>query len=71
MTDFSQSNTQAAGPRPVRAPQGTHISCANWEIEAAYRMIQNNLEPEVAEKPDDLVVYGGRGRAGGGAGAGA
>ena len=49
--------------RPVRAPRGPEISCANWEIEAAYRMIQNNLDPEVAENPNELVVYGGIGKA--------
>jgi len=49
--------------RPVRAPRGSTLSCANWEIEAAYRMIQNNLDPEVAENPDELVVYGGIGKA--------
>jgi urocanate hydratase len=47
----------------VRAPRGPAISCANWQIEAAYRMIQNNLDPEVAENPDQLVVYGGIGKA--------
>ncbi len=52
-----------AAPRPVRAPRGTQLSCANWLIEAAYRMIQNNLDPEVAENPDALVVYGGIGKA--------
>src|SRR5512133_2227718 len=51
------------GPRPVRAPRGTLLTCANWQIEAAYRMIQNNLDPEVAERPADLVVYGGLGKA--------
>jgi urocanate hydratase len=51
------------GARPVRAPRGTALSCRNWQIEAAYRMIQNNLDPEVAERPDDLVVYGGIGKA--------
>jgi urocanate hydratase len=50
-------------PRPVRAPRGAEISCADWLIEAAYRMIQNNLDPEVAENPDALVVYGGIGKA--------
>ncbi len=50
-------------PRVVRAPRGTQLTCKNWLSEAAYRMIQNNLDPEVAEKPDDLVVYGGRGKA--------
>ena len=49
--------------RPVRAPQGSNLSCANWQIEAAYRMIQNNLDPAVAENPDELVVYGGIGKA--------
>ncbi|MEK7411378.1 MAG: urocanate hydratase, partial [Actinomycetota bacterium] len=52
-----------SGPRPVRAPRGTQLHCANWQIEAPYRMLQNNLDPEVAERPDDLVVYGGTGRA--------
>ncbi|MCX6065353.1 MAG: urocanate hydratase, partial [Chloroflexi bacterium] len=52
-----------SGPRAVRAPRGTELTCKNWLSEAAYRMIQNNLDPEVAEKPDDLVVYGGRGKA--------
>ncbi len=49
--------------RPVRAPQGTTLHCKNWLIEAAYRMLQNNLDPEVAEDPDALVVYGGIGKA--------
>ncbi len=49
--------------RPVRAPRGATLTCANWQIEAAYRMIQNNLDPEVAENPDQLVVYGGIGKA--------
>ena len=50
-------------PRPVRAPRGTQRTCKSWLTEAVYRMIQNNLDPEVAERPDDLVVYGGRGQA--------
>jgi urocanate hydratase len=49
--------------RSIRAPRGTQLTCKNWLIEAPYRMIQNNLDPEVAERPDDLVVYGGRGQA--------
>jgi len=49
--------------RTVRAPRGAQLSCKSWLTEAAYRMIQNNLDPEVAERPDDLVVYGGRGQA--------
>jgi urocanate hydratase len=48
---------------PVRAPRGTQLTCRNWLIEAAYRMLQNNLDPEVAFDPDHLIVYGGRGRA--------
>lgn len=47
----------------IRAPRGTKLSCKNWLIEAAYRMIQNNLDPDVAERPEDLVVYGGIGKA--------
>ncbi len=50
-------------PRMVRAPRGTQMTCKSWLTEAAYRMIQNNLDPEVAERPADLVVYGGRGQA--------
>ncbi|MBM3123455.1 MAG: urocanate hydratase [Chloroflexi bacterium] len=49
--------------RTVRAPRGAQLTCKNWLSEAAYRMIQNNLDPEVAERPEDLVVYGGRGQA--------
>ncbi|MGI8826114.1 MAG: urocanate hydratase [Chloroflexota bacterium] len=49
--------------RAVRAPQGTRISCKGWEQEAALRMLMNNLDPEVAERPQDLVVYGGSGKA--------
>jgi len=52
-----------AEARVVRAPRGSILTCKNWQIEAAYRMIQNNLDPEVAERPQDLVVYGGRGQA--------
>ena len=62
MTDLSRIH-RTAGPRPVRAPRGSQISCANWLIEAASRMLQNNLDPEVAENPDALVVYGGIGKA--------
>jgi urocanate hydratase len=52
-----------SGPREVRAPRGTQLTCKNWLIEAPYRMIQNNLDPDVAENPEKLVVYGGRGQA--------
>ncbi|MDT3395844.1 urocanate hydratase [Streptomyces sp. B1866] len=52
-----------SGPRPVRAPRGTELSARGWPQEAALRMLQNNLDPEVAEHPDELVVYGGTGKA--------
>src|SRR6187551_3085619 len=51
------------GARPVRAPRGSQLTCQSWGAEAALRMLHNNLDPEVAERPDDLVVYGGNGRA--------
>ena len=51
------------GAREVRAPRGTEITAKSWQTEAALRMLQNNLDPEVAENPDELVVYGGTGRA--------
>ncbi len=57
------ATTKTAGPRLVRAPRGTEISCRGWQQEAALRMLMNNLDPEVAERPDDLVVYGGAGKA--------
>ena len=57
------SNTFPAQPRVVRAPTGTTLHCKSWLTEAAYRMLQNNLDPEVAEAPDKLVVYGGIGKA--------
>jgi urocanate hydratase len=63
MSDLSLSQHLNAKARPVRAPHGSTLHCANWEIEAAYRMIQNNLDPAVAENPDELVVYGGIGKA--------
>ena len=50
-------------PHEVRAPRGTQLSCKGWQQEAALRMLMNNLDPEVAERPEDLVVYGGRGQA--------
>ena len=61
MTDLSSPRVRA--PRPVRAPTGSRLHCRNWQIEAAFRMIQNNLDPAVAENPDALVVYGGIGKA--------
>src|SRR5438876_2019717 len=49
--------------RRVRAPRGSQLSCRGWPQEAALRMLMNNLDPEVAEKPDELIVYGGTGKA--------
>ena len=49
--------------RTIRAPRGTELTCKNWQIEAPFRMIQNNLDPDVAENPNELVVYGGKGKA--------
>ena len=63
MPDISTSSASGSKARPVRAPRGSTLTCANWQIEAAYRMLQNNLDPEVAENPDELVVYGGIGKA--------
>src|SRR5438477_427907 len=54
-------NDRHAGSRVVRAPRGTQLACRSWLTEAAFRMIQNNLDPEVAENPAELVVYGGIG----------
>ena len=60
---FPLLNLRHDASRVIRAPRGAEITCKNWLIEAAYRMIQNNLDPDVAERPEDLVVYGGIGRA--------
>jgi urocanate hydratase len=57
------TTTMTARPRTVRAPRGTELSCRGWQQEAALRMLMNNLDPEVAERPDELVVYGGSGKA--------
>jgi urocanate hydratase len=59
----TQLLTDGPGPRVVRAPRGRTLTCRNWLIEAPFRMIQNNLDPEVAEHPEQLVVYGGIGKA--------
>src|SRR5437867_5661084 len=53
----------AIATRTVRAPRGTSLTCKGWPQEAALRMLMNNLDPEVAERPDDLIVYGGTGKA--------
>src|SRR3954470_24270 len=55
--------TSVTEPHQVRAPRGTTLSCKGWQQEAALRMLMNNLDPEVAEHPEDLVVYGGTGKA--------
>src|SRR6476620_1222514 len=59
----SSVSSAISTPRLVRAPRGTDLSCKGWQQEAALRMLMNNLDPEVAEHPEDLVVYGGTGRA--------
>ncbi|HEY4732926.1 MAG TPA: urocanate hydratase [Gemmatimonadaceae bacterium] len=61
--DPTAFEASARGRGPVRAPRGTTISCKGWQQEAALRMLMNNLDPEVAERPADLVVYGGTGKA--------
>jgi urocanate hydratase len=63
MVSADSAGSPAAGARPVRAPRGTDLSCRGWPQEAAMRMLMNNLDPEVAEHPDQLIVYGGSGRA--------
>ena len=66
MTDVAaerELSVTGQGRRTLRAPRGTALSCKGWQQEAALRMLLNNLDPEVAERPDDLVVYGGTGRA--------
>lgn len=60
---MTSTHDSFAGPREVRAPRGAQLSCKGWQQEAALRMLMNNLDPDVAERPDDLVVYGGTGRA--------
>src|SRR4029077_19915323 len=67
-TEFDQGKettvtSPTSTPRLVRAPRGAELSCKGWPQEAALRMLMNNLDPEVAEHPEDLVVYGGTGRA--------
>jgi len=59
MSSFGNIGT----PSPVSAPRGSDLNCKGWQQEAAFRMLQNNLDPAVAENPDELVVYGGTGRA--------
>jgi len=57
------STTESTSPGPIHAPRGTALTCRSWQTEAPFRMLQNNLDPDVAERPDDLVVYGGTGKA--------
>ncbi|HEY6292537.1 MAG TPA: urocanate hydratase, partial [Terriglobia bacterium] len=67
MSDFTTEIEERAPVeekyQPIRAPRGTVISCKGWQQEAALRMLMNNLDPEIAERPQDLVVYGGAGKA--------
>ncbi|MDM7488454.1 urocanate hydratase [Rhodococcus sp. GXMU-t2271] len=60
---MATGTTPSPGPRPVRAPRGPELRCRGWQQEGALRLLMNNLDPDVAERPDDLVVYGGTGRA--------
>ena len=54
--------TELQAPAIIRAPRGNSITCKGWHQEAAMRMLMNNLDPDVAEKPEELIVYGGRGK---------
>src|SRR5438552_7063266 len=63
MSIIERQGSVVSGPRPVRAPRGSERTCRGWTQEAALRMLMNNLDPEVAEDPDRLVVYGGNGKA--------
>ncbi|HEY4066841.1 MAG TPA: urocanate hydratase [Burkholderiaceae bacterium] len=63
LADAARRGARSAPGRVVRAPRGTALSCKSWLTEAAFRMLQNNLDPDVAERPEELVVYGGIGRA--------
>lgn len=62
-TTETVTNTETTTNRTVTVPRGTSLTCKSWQIEAAYRMIQHNLDPEVAEHPEELIVYGGLGKA--------
>ena len=64
MTDNATAlRSDSPAPRTVRSPRGSTLHCRSWLTEAAFRMLQNNLDPEVAENPLELVVYGGIGKA--------
>ncbi|MCH8210898.1 MAG: urocanate hydratase, partial [Planctomycetes bacterium] len=60
---MATTTARPTGARTVRAPRGPTKTCKTWQAEAAMRMLMNNLDPEVAENPDELIVYGGRGQA--------
>src|SRR5215510_13132394 len=60
---FIRDSKGAGAVSDIRSPRGTNLSCKGWHQEAALRMLMNNLDPDVAEKPEDLIVYGGTGRA--------
>jgi urocanate hydratase len=63
MAAIAERRAATSGPRAVRAPRGRKLTCRDWPQEAALRMLMNNLDPDVAEKPDQLIVYGGTGKA--------
>src|SRR5207249_2067437 len=63
LDNSSPGTTPEPGPHIVRAPRGNALSCKGWQQEAAMRMLMNNLDEEVGERPRDLVVYGGTGKA--------
>src|SRR4051812_39778864 len=63
MSTLTRADSDAATAREIRASRGTTLSCKGWQQEAALRMLMNNLDPDVAERPEDLVVYGGTGKA--------
>src|SRR5271157_3819674 len=60
---LDETQSTASAYHPVRAPRGSQISCKGWQQEAAMRMLMNNLDEEVAERPQDLIIYGGTGKA--------
>jgi len=60
---LDKAQSSATTYKPVRAPRGSQISCKGWPQEAAMRMLMNNLDEEVAERPQDLIIYGGTGKA--------
>src|SRR5215216_404994 len=63
VAEAAHRGARSAPGRIVRAPRGSQLHCKSWLTEAAFRMLQNNLDPDVAERPEDLVVYGGIGKA--------